>query len=281
MRILITNDDGIAAPALPILASRLARDGHDVQVAAPLEAHSGCGASIGKVENGQIFSVAEVSLPGAEGVPAFSVDGPPAFIVLAAVQGVLGPRPDVVVTGPNAGVNLGPLTLHSGTLGAAVTAASNGLPGIALSTQKRARFGFASAADFCALNLAKLLDYMEDDCALNINVPDLPLNEIAGIRLTKFAPKSLYTIVLADDRSHADGSMGKRRMTVSLDYDKDGAAHRKWRAESGKQDDSDAGASIDGYISVTVVHGGLRHIDGEMADRRGKDSDRKARSWLN
>ena len=266
MRILITNDDGIRAPALPVLASRLARDGHVVQVAAPLEAHSGCGASIGKVEDGQVFAVEQVTLPGAEGVPAFSVDGPPAFIVLAAVQGIFGERPDVVVTGPNAGVNLGPLTLHSGTLGAAITAASNGLPAIALSTQKRARFGFASAADFCALNLGKLLDYMEDDCALNINVPDLPLNKIAGIRLTKFAPQSLYTIVLADHREPAGESPGKRRMSVALEYDKEGARHRKWRAESGNQDDSDAGAIIDGYISVTVVHGGLRHLDGQMAD---------------
>jgi len=267
LRILITNDDGIRAPALPLLASRLARDGHDVQVAAPLEAHSGCGASIGKVEDGQVFSVAQVSLAGAEGVPAFAVDGPPAFIVLAAVQGIFGERPDVVVTGPNAGVNLGPLTLHSGTLGAAVTAASNGLPGIALSTQKRARFGYASAAEFCALNLAKLLDYMEADCALNINVPDLPLSEIAGIRLTRFAPKSLYTIVLADHRDDTGEAPGQRRMSVALEYDKDGALHRKWRAESGREDDSDAGAIIDGYISVTVVHGGLRHLDGRMADQ--------------
>jgi broad specificity polyphosphatase/5'/3'-nucleotidase SurE len=108
---------------------------------------------------------------------------------------------------------------------------------------------------------------MEDDCALNINVPDLPLDEIAGIRLTRFAPKSLYTIVLTDAGHDARGSAGKRRMSVSLHYDKEGASHRKWRAESGKEDDSDAGAIIDGYISVTVVHGGLRHLDGEMADQ--------------
>ena len=266
MRILISNDDGIRAPALPILASRLAREGHDVLVAAPLEAHSGCGASIGKVEDGQVFSVAEVSVPGAEGIPAFAIDGPPAFIVLAAVQGVLGKPPDVVITGPNAGVNLGPLTLHSGTLGAALTAASNGLPGIALSTQKRARYGYASAADFCALNLEKLLDFMADDCALNINVPDLPLKEVAGLRLTRFAPKSLYTIVLAEDPEHPETSAGKRHMFVKLEYDREGASHRKWRSESAEPDDSDAGAIIDGYISVTVVHGGLRHIGDQISD---------------
>ncbi len=261
MRILITNDDGIDAPALPVLASRLAQDGHDVSIAAPLEGHSGCGASIGKVTEGQMVAVTQVTLPGAEGIPAYSVDGPPAFIVLAAVQGVFGERPDVVVTGPNSGLNLGPLTLHSGTLGAAVTAASNGLPGIALSTEKRARYGFVAAAEFCARNLDALLASMGDDAALNINVPDLPLDKVAGVRLTRFARRSLVAIVLNEDPAHPGAAAGRRQMCVSLEYDDGGREHLKGRAASGGQDDSDAGAIIDGCISVTVVHGGLRHVD--------------------
>ena len=260
LRILITNDDGIGAPALPILATFIAQAGHDVQVAAPREGHSGCGASIGKVTEGQMVSVTQVSLAGAEGIPAFAVDGPPAFIVLAALQGVFGERPDVVVSGPNSGLNLGPLVLHSGTLGAAVTAASNGVPGIALSTEKRARFGFTTAAQFCARNLAALVSSIGDDCALNVNVPDLPLDRITGIRQTRFARRSLVAIVLSEDGNHPDASAGVRQMCVSLDYDNQGALHRRWRDESGEQDDSDAGAIIDGCISVTAVHGGLRHI---------------------
>ena len=261
MRILITNDDGIGAPAWPMLASCLARAGHDVQVAAPREGHSGCGASIGKVTEGQIVAVTQTSLPAAAGIPAFAVDGPPAFIVLAAIQGVFGERPDVVVSGPNSGLNLGPLVLHSGTLGAAITAASNGLPGIALSTEKRARFGFTTAAEFCARNLGQLLSSVGTDAALNINVPDLPLDEIAGLRLTRFARRSLVAIVLSEDGNAGDAAAGERRMCVALEYDDGGALHRKWRADSGERDDSDAGAIIDGFISVTVVHGGLRHVD--------------------
>jgi broad specificity polyphosphatase/5'/3'-nucleotidase SurE len=102
---------------------------------------------------------------------------------------------------------------------------------------------------------------MGEDCALNINVPDLPLDQIAGIRLTRFAPMSLTTIVISDDRSHPEASAGKRQMCVSLKYDVDGSLHRKWRTESGSRDESDAGAIIDGFISVTAVHAGLRHID--------------------
>ena len=229
-----------------------------------MEGHSGCGASIGKVTEGQVVLVTQVSLPGAEGIPAFAVDGPPAFIVLAAVQGVFGARPDVVVTGPNAGLNLGPLVLHSGTLGAAITAASNGLPGIALSTVKRARFGYTTAAEFCARNLGVLLNSMGENCALNINVPDVPQDQLAGIRLTRFAPRSLVAIVLSDDTKHPEATAGKRVMSVSLDYDDGGLLHRQWRAASGQPDDSDAGAIIDGFISVTVVHGGLRHVDDQL-----------------
>ena len=258
LRILITNDDGIGAPALPVLATRLAQAGHEVLVAAPMEGYSGCGASIGNVSSGHRVSVSRVSLPGAPDIAAFSVDGPPAFIVLAAVQGIFGERPDVVVSGPNSGLNLGPLVLHSGTLGAAVTAASNGLPGIALSTEKRPRFGYETAAEFCARHLPDLLAAMGDATALNINVPDLPLDRIVGVRQTRLAPRSLVAIVLLDDEAQA--SAGERRMRIELDHDHDRSRHRQWRAERGEPDDSDAGAIVDGCISVTLVHGGLSHV---------------------
>jgi 5'-nucleotidase len=264
LRILVTNDDGIAAPALAMLAGRLARDGHAVTVAAPLQVESGCGASIGKVTEGELISVAEVSLAEADGIPAFAIDAPPSFIVLAALQGLFGESPDVVVSGPNSGLNLGPLVLHSGTLGAAVTAASKGLPGIALSTEKRARHGFASAAEFCARNLPALLEALAPNTALNINLPDRTLEDMSGTRLTRFAPRSLVDIVLSEHPAPVEASSGQRQMVVTLDYDVDGLLHRKWRDANGASDDTDAGAIIDGFISVTVVHGGLHHLDGTL-----------------
>ena len=260
MRILITNDDGIQAPALPVLAATLARAGHDVIVVAPLDGHSGCGASIGKVTEGELVALSKVSLAGAEDIPAFSVDAPPAFIVLAAAQGVFGARPDVVVTGPNSGLNLGPLTLHSGTLDATVTAASNAIPGVALSTTKRARHGFQTAATFCAQNLHALLRDMGTDCALNINVPDEQIENITDIRMTRFAPLSLVAIGIAED-PHASDSAGGRRMQISIDYTGGEDNHRTWRAGLDGPDETDAGAILDGCISVTVVHAGLRHMD--------------------
>jgi 5'-nucleotidase len=262
LRILVTNDDSIAAPALAMLANRLARDGHAVTVAAPLQVESGCGASIGKVIEGELISVAEVTLAGAEDTHGFAIDAPPSFIVLAALQGLFGQPPEVVVSGPNSGFNLGPLVLHSGTLGAVVTAASKCIPGIALSTEKNARHGFVAAAEFCARKLPDLLDGLGPRSALNINVPDRALQEMAGARLTRFAPRSLVDIVLSEHPVAMETSPGQRQMIVTLEYDIDGLRHRKWRTESGGSDDSDAGAILDGFISVTVVHAGLQHVDG-------------------
>lgn len=266
MRILITNDDGIGAAALTELASCLVTAGHDVVVAAPMEGYSGCGASIGKVAADHRVSVVRMKLSGAHDIAAHAVDGPPAFIVLAALQGIFGQRPDVIVSGPNSGFNLGPLVLHSGTLGAAVTAAANGVPGIALSTDKRARFGFESAAKFCARHLTGLVSAMGCGSALNINVPDLPLDRMAGIRLTNLSARSLVAIVVSDQEAVCGAAAERREMRISLAHDSDGSLHRQWRAANGERDDSDAQAIIDGCISVTVVHGGLRHLDGSGLD---------------
>lgn len=262
MRILITNDDGIRAPALPILAKHLADAGHQVVVAAPTLAHSGCGASIGNVSEEHRICIHKVRLPGLDdSVSAYSVDSPPAFIVLAAVQGMFGKPPDVVITGPNEGLNLGPLVLHSGTFGAAVTAASNDVPGIALSTEKRPRFGYDTAAGFCARHLSELLAAMGPAAALNVNVPDLPPERIAGVRQTRLASRSLVTIVLLDDEAPAPGGE-VRRMRITLDHDHDRSRHRQSRAGMLEPDDTDSGAIVEGCISITVMHGGLMHVDG-------------------
>jgi 5'-nucleotidase len=260
--VLITNDDGIRAPALPLLARCLAEAGHEVLVAAPPEGYSGCGASSGSVSEGHRIRIQPVVLAGAESVTAYSIDSPPAFIVLAALQGRFGPAPEVVVTGPNSGFNLGPLVLHSGTLGAAVTAASNGVPGIALSTEKRARFGCETASTFCARHLAGMLGAMGPGTALNVNVPDLPDAQIAGVRQTRLAPRSLVEIALLDDDAPIADQANQRLMRIELEHDHDRSLHRRWRSTLDGPDDTDAGAIVDGCISVTVVHGGLLHVDG-------------------
>lgn len=262
MNVLITNDDGIEATALPVLGRALVDAGHKVHIVAPREGYSGCGASIGSVAEGHLVRVQRVQLTGIEDIPSYAVDGPPSLIVLAALQGRFGPHPDVVVTGPNSGLNLGPLVIHSGTLGAALTAASNGVPAIALSTEKRARYGYASASQFCQRHLTHLVANMQACTALNINVPDLPLDKVKGVRYTRLATRSLVEILLLNDDHQVGENADSSHLRIELNHDDHHLLHRQWRSTLKDEDDTDAGAIVDGYISLTVIHGGLSHVDG-------------------
>lgn len=132
-RVLITNDDGIAAPGLRALAHAIAATGADVLVAAPHAEASGTSAALTAVErDGQIVVVPR-PLTGVPGVPGYAVTTSPAFIVVLALRGGFGDPPDVVVSGINRGANAGTAVLHSGTVGAALTAAANGVPALAVS----------------------------------------------------------------------------------------------------------------------------------------------------
>lgn len=123
--ILLTNDDGFAAPGLQAMAEALTRAGHRVRVVAPETDQSGTSARISTGE----FSVREES-PGVH-----AVAGSPADAVWVALGVVLkDDPPDLVVSGANRGQNLGAITHLSGTVGAAVMATLNGVPAIAVST---------------------------------------------------------------------------------------------------------------------------------------------------
>src|SRR5690242_12696364 len=102
-RILITNDDGVAAPGIRALALAVARD-HEVVVAAPREEQSGMSAALtAVVDDGQIV----VSPYDLEGLTAYAVAASPAYIVVLASLGVFGPPPDLVLSGINRGANAG------------------------------------------------------------------------------------------------------------------------------------------------------------------------------
>src|SRR5690242_6388142 len=129
MRVLITNDDGVDSVGIQILAAAIAATGeHEVLVVAPADDRSGTGAALGSFwsEEGGIPTTA-VTLPEAPGVEAWALEGTPAMCVLAAALGGFGERPDLVVSGINAGLNTGRAVLHSGTVGAVLTGQNFGL----------------------------------------------------------------------------------------------------------------------------------------------------------
>ena len=130
---LVTNDDGIDAPGLVALAAAAVAAGLEVVVAAPARQSSGASAGIIATTRQGQTPIERRKLTELPGVEAYAVAAQPAYIVRAAVRGWLDPAPELVLAGVNHGANLGRAILHSGTVGAALTAGLNGLPGLAVS----------------------------------------------------------------------------------------------------------------------------------------------------
>jgi 5'-nucleotidase len=194
MRALVTNDDGIDAPGLAVLA-RAARDaGYDVVVAAPAEQSSGASAAITASRREGRTPVRQVELPGLPDVPAFAVSAQPGHIVLGALRGWLDPVPDIVLSGVNHGANVGRAVLHSGTVGAALTASVLGRSGLAVSLdvplvldgERPTGDRHWDAAVPLVHRALELLRDLPAGTVLSLNVPDRPGD--AELRRAPLAP---------------------------------------------------------------------------------------------
>lgn len=199
MKLLVTNDDGIASPGLWSLAESLRDAGHEVVVVAPAQERSGSGAAIGHIVPGQGVAVSPVERRGWE-TTAWEVDGAPALCVLLALRvGAFGEGFEAVVSGINPGWNTGRGVIHSGTVGAVLTGGNGGLPGVAVSidapTRQVGEVGllpgleehWATAATL-AVEAVAWLDGLtpaspgDIPAMLNLNVPNRPLGEVPGVR---------------------------------------------------------------------------------------------------
>ncbi len=176
MRILLTNDDGIHAKGLWLLRDRLA-ERNSVVVVAPDRECSGVGHGITLHEP---LRVTRVAVNG--GGQGFAVNGTPADCVGLGLLEILDARPDVVISGINIGANVGLDAHYSGTVAAAKEAASFGAPAIAASMAGPPAIHYGEAARF----LARLADDVFREglprgTILNVNFPDLPMKEVAGV----------------------------------------------------------------------------------------------------
>lgn len=185
LRILLTNDDGWDAEGITAVRDALIAAGHDVVVVAPATNQSGVG--------GRITFVGELTLTQhTDGV--FSVDGSPADATEVGLDIAFGGEPpDLVISGTNAGQNIGAAAVHSGTLGAAVTALNEGVPAIAVSTETDLTTGeadFAGTASFVVTAVQALADRAGDDpllpadIGLSINFPFVDSGGPAGVAIT-------------------------------------------------------------------------------------------------
>ena len=183
VRVLVTNDDGVEAPGLKALARALVDAGHDVVVVAPDGEHSGAGAGIGRLHRSGPIGRLTVDWPELAGVPVHALAAPPAAAVYAGGLGAFGPPPDLVASGINRGLNTGHLVLHSGTVGAALTAAVLGLRALAVSLAWGEAEHWATAATLAAA----LVPDVPARGVLSLNVPNVPLDEVRGVRGARLA----------------------------------------------------------------------------------------------
>src|SRR5262245_11821856 len=187
MRILVTNDDGIDSPGLLELAHVADELGHEVVVAAPHQEASGTSCSLSSVQEDGRTVVERRDLDGDGRVPMFSVVASPAFISLIALRSAFGPPPEVVLSGINDGPNTGRAVIHSGTVGAALTAATYGTRGLAVSMELGDHRHWEASRELVR-TAVRLLAASPVGTTLNLNVPNRPKGQIRGLRQASLAP---------------------------------------------------------------------------------------------
>ena len=234
--ILVTNDDGVLAPGLLALAQEMRKLGK-VTVLAPDRNWSGSG-HVKTLD--RALRVREFHLE--DGSQAFGSDGAPSDCVALATLGYFKEKFDLVVSGINAGANLGHDVTYSGTVTAAMEAVIAGLPGVAVSLEVPE--GHVGAIDFEASALAAsiavrnvLQHGLPADTLLNVNVPFLKQNEIQGFRMTRQGLRVYHSRL--DERVDPRGRP----------YYWIGGEAPTGVPESG----TDVGALSDGFVSVTPL----------------------------
>ncbi len=201
MRVLVTNDDGLHAPGLTHLAAAASAGGHEVTAVAPGANFSGSGAAVGDLGDEARIRCREMTLVGLEHVTSIELDAPPALCVITAMLESFGDRPELVLSGVNPGLNTGRSTLHSGTVGAALTAANFGVPAVAVSIagHEREVVNWDLATD-AAVRAAEWAHDQPGLVTLNLSLPDLPRERVRGVRIGSLAPMgAVHTVVSGRD----------------------------------------------------------------------------------
>jgi 5'-nucleotidase len=235
MKILVTNDDGIEAASLWVLVEELRKVAR-VTVVAPDRERSAIGTAVTLF---QPLHAESFPAPVA-GVTAYSVDGSPSDCVILALGKLIEDRVDLVVSGINPNLNLGEDVHISGTVGGALQGYFRGLPAIAISAPRDSQPGLDSAARVAACLAEGLARHAGARLFLNVNVPDLTLEETVGVRITRLARSSHINTVEEDNhdaRKHY--WLVRERLTGAED------------------DGTDIQAVEQGYISLTPLYSSL------------------------
>jgi 5'-nucleotidase len=250
LRILISNDDGYRSEGLKRLAEAL-RPLAEVTVVAPDRNRSGASNSLTLHRPLRVWQ---------EGPEVYCVDGTPTDCVHLAITGLLEHEPDMVISGINDGPNLGDDVLYSGTVAAAMEGRFCGLPAIAISLAGTRPTNYDTAARVAHDLVARLLRApLPADAILNVNVPDLPHEQLAGMRATRLGHRHRAEPVVP-----AEDPRGRRIY---------------WVGPAGPEQDAGPGTDFHavgrGFVSVTPLqadltrHAALAQVEGWLAGTPG------------
>jgi 5'-nucleotidase len=230
MKLLISNDDGIEAKGIRVLAESM-RELGDVTIAAPDKNRSGASNSLTLDSPVRIDEIDD---------KVFRVSGTPTDCVHIALTGLLDSDPDIVVSGINAGANLGDDVIYSGTVAAAMEGRFLGYPAVAVSLVMEDRPHHFETAGEAAVRIVKQLqrDPLPADTILNVNVPDCPWSEIRGFEVTRLGHRH-------------------RAEAVIKEIDPRGR-DMYWIGPAGAEQDAGPGTDFDAirrkFISITPIH---------------------------
>jgi len=254
VRILLTNDDGISAPGLQAARRALRElDGIEVAVVAP---DSNRSATARSITTRSPLSIEEVEF--GDGDRGYATDGTPVDCVRFAELGLVGERPDLIVSGINHGANLGDDITYSGTVAAALEGIVLGIPAVAVSQQSSSggmgyvsgNFDFAVAAAFTAQLVSQLAtEAMPEATLINVNCP---AGEPSGVEVAKLG-KRIYN----DELKLVGEEEGRRRYEIY-----------GWQPGYEEIEGTDLYAVANGRIAVTPIHfdltdhGGLERLRG-------------------
>lgn len=240
--ILISNDDGILAPGILNLAE-VAGELGKVSIVAPDSAQSGMGHAI---TIGRPLRVYEEDLPG--GLHGYAISGTPADCVKLATGVLLDTPPDLIISGINHGANTSVSTIYSGTLSAAREGAIQEIPSIGFSLCNFQHDADMTTAKAIAKVIIKeaLAQKMPAGMCLNVNIPDLPLDKIKGIKITRQA-KGRWT----EDFDARVDPFGRKYYWMTGDF-----------VLTDTENGTDIHAIEAGYVSVTPIKIDLtKHTD--------------------
>jgi 5'-nucleotidase len=235
MKILGTNDDGIKAEGLWALVGELQKIA-DVIVVAPDGERSAIGTAVTLF---QPLHVEEFPAPLA-GVSAYTIDGSPSDCVILALGKLVRDGVAMVISGVNPNLNLGEDVYISGTVGAAMQGYFRGLPALAVSAPLNSQAGLITGARVAAILVQKLMSEHPVKIFLNVNVPDLPLKEIRGIKITRLARSSHINSV----EENVEG--GRKQYQLVRE-----------RLPAAGSDGTDIQAIMEGGISITPLYTSL------------------------